>query len=101
MFYRRNILKNIVFRRIIEIREIKKKPKLSQILEYFNKQGNKNNKDRLVNKLKLLYKRKDNHPKQHFNQDPKYEKLMSSFDRIQKVLGVQQLTLEQLDKKML
>ena len=29
MFYRRNILKNIVFRRIIEIREIKKKPKLS------------------------------------------------------------------------
>jgi len=26
---------------------------------------------------------------------------MSSFDRIQKVLGVQQLTLESLDKKML
>jgi hypothetical protein len=35
MMARRNILKNIVMRKIIQIRELKKKPKLSDLLSMF------------------------------------------------------------------
>jgi hypothetical protein len=35
MNIRKNILKNIVMRKIIEIRELKKKPKLSDLLNMF------------------------------------------------------------------
>jgi len=44
MLHRRNILKNVVYRRIIEIRDIKRKPKLGDILAAFNDSSNPNAK---------------------------------------------------------
>ena len=35
ILYRRNKLKNVVFRRIVEVRDDKKKPKLSEIIEKY------------------------------------------------------------------
>ena len=46
MKIRRNILKNVVFRRIIEIRQAKRRPKLKDLIQLFSKKlgGEKSNK---------------------------------------------------------
>jgi len=44
ILYRRNILKNVVYRIIIKIRDIKKRPKLGDVLAAFNDKKNPNAK---------------------------------------------------------
>ena len=56
MLKRRNTLKNIVFRRLLEIREINKKPKLGQLLAMFKNNSDPDAKDHLIAKLTKLYK---------------------------------------------
>ncbi len=53
-FKRQNILKNVVFRRIIEIRILKRKPKLSDILHLMKLRDMSNPKVREEFKRKLL-----------------------------------------------
>ena len=56
----RNILKNLVFRRIIEIREIKKQPKLSDLLGMFKDiKNNPKEREALIKKLIFLYDTKE------------------------------------------
>lgn len=53
---RQNIIKNVVFRRIIENRIYKKKPRLSRILKFEESTTDpKQRKKKLKNKLLLLY----------------------------------------------
>ena len=54
---RENVFKNVVFQRLLEIREEKRKPKLGEILTLINKsfKGGTVNKDFVINKIKLLY----------------------------------------------
>ena len=52
---RENILKNVVFSIIIEIRLEKKKPKLPDILKVFQGKNSPEDKELIIQKLKLLY----------------------------------------------
>jgi len=99
MVNRRNILKNVVFRRIIEIREIKKQPKLSGLLAMFKDiRTNPEAREKLIQKLTFLYD--TNKAGFVAKQDIKYERLMSSFDRIRKILQVQGDAFDSIDIKM-
>ena len=78
---RENIFKNVIMRRIIEIRVLKKKPRLGDILKMIK------GKDLSNPKVKEDFKRKifalyDENPHEHHVEDPKYERLMSNFDRM-------------------
>ena len=73
-------------RRIIEIRMIKKKPKLTDLLRMMK------GKDLSDPKVKNDFKRKilalyDESGQNEPEEDLKYDKLMANFDRIQKVLS--------------
>ena len=52
---RRNILKNIVFSRILEIRREKRKPKLKDILKLVGENKSQHQKELVIKKLKALY----------------------------------------------
>ena len=78
-------LKNVVMRIIIEIRERKKRPKLSDFLKvYKSRQNEKDAKDRFKKKFQMLYAGEANDNQQ---EDPKFRHLMQNFDRIQKQLS--------------
>lgn len=85
-------------RRICEIRIIKKKPRLSDILRIMKSKdlSNPKVKEDFKNKILALY---DDSVKPQAEQDIKYEKLMSNFDRMQKVIVAQQQALDHLEKK--
>ena len=87
---RRNIFKNIVFTRLSEVKNMRKKPKLKQIkAACFSRFGVIDGKEVLRMKLIQLYKKQDDGPNMlNDGEDVKYGKLMSSFDRIQKVLDL-------------
>jgi len=59
---RENILKNVVFQIIIKIRDEKRKPKLKDILRVFSNLEGKEQKESVINKLKILYDGSDNMP---------------------------------------
>ena len=78
---RENIFKNVIMRRIIEIRMIKKKPKLNDLLKMMK------GRDLSDPKVKADFKRKilalydeDHHGPPE--EDAKYDKLMANFDRV-------------------
>ena len=92
-------MKNVVFRRIIEIREIKKQPKLSDLLAMFKDiETNPKAREHLIQKLTFIYNTNKNGFEE--KQDIKYERLMSSFDRIRKVLQVQGDAFDTIENKM-
>lgn len=91
-------LKNVVMRIIIEIRERKKRPKLSDFLKvYKSRQNEKDAKDRFKKKFQMLYAGEANDTQQ---EDPKFRHLMQNFDRIQKQLSQQQQALSHLVKRV-
>ena len=59
MMRRRNILKQVVFRRLIEVREIKRKPKLSDLMQMFKDDDEETNRENLIAYLKKLYDKKE------------------------------------------
>jgi len=83
---RQIILKNVVFRRIIEIRILKRKPKLSDILKLMKMRDMTNPKVREEFKRKLLNLYDENNNKHEKMEDKNYDRLMSNFDRLNKVL---------------
>jgi len=104
IWMRENIFKNVIMRRVIEIRQQKMKPKLGDILKLFrgslkgkSVKDDPKAKEELRNKLIALY---DDSQADHQEDDVKYNRLMSNFDRIQKVLSAQQITLDHLVKKV-
>lgn len=95
---RENILKNVVYSRILEIQEQKRKPKLPDILRAFKNQSTPEQKNMIVDKIKLLY---SNTPvKISTQEDPKYERIMTSFDRLKKSLSHQYESLIEVDIKV-
>lgn len=94
---RRNILKNVVFRRILEIRAIMAKPKLSTILKLFAEEDSEAGKDKIIRKLHKIYGKGT----QKNDLDFKYERLMLSYDRIQKVLDFQMMTIDEMMKRVI
>lgn len=100
---RRFTLKQVVFRRILEIREIKRKPKLSTVLEYFKNGSNEEGggkKLMFLERMLNIFGSK-NERKQFLDiGDLKYERLQLQFDRVLNVLQIENDTLEVIDKKM-
>ena len=56
---RQILLKNVIFQIIIEIRNDKKKPKLTDFIRIDGKPETKARKEYLINKLKILYGKYD------------------------------------------
>ena len=95
---RENALKNVVMRIIIEIRERKKRPKLSDFLNFYrDKKHMPNAKEEFKKKFRMLYSGED---ADAGGEDPKFDKLIKHFDRIQKQLSQQQQALSFLVKKV-
>jgi hypothetical protein len=95
---RENALKNVVMRIIIEIRERKKRPKLSDFLNFYrDKKHMPNAKEEFQKKFRMLYSGED---ADAGGEDPKFDKLIKHFDRIQKQLSQQQQALSFLVKKV-
>lgn len=84
---RLNILKNVIFRRMIEIRVLKKKPKLSDILRLTKMRDMTNPKVKEEIKRRLLSLYDEGNQRNEKVEDKNYERLMSSFDRLNKVLN--------------
>ena len=82
MMGRRNILKQVVFRRLIEVRELKRKPKLSDLLRMFKDDDDETNKEKLIAYIKKLYEVKGEEAKIIELEDIKYERIQSSLDRL-------------------
>ena len=52
---RRNVLKNIVFQRILEVRREKSKPMIKDILKVYRRTKTKEQQNVFVDRLKTLY----------------------------------------------
>jgi len=78
-------------RRVIEIRLEKQKPKLNDLLKMFKGKDKKALKSKMIS----LYEEQEN-----VEENLKYTKLMSLFDRIFKVLSFQLSALGKIDKRM-
>jgi len=83
---RQNLLKNVVFRRIIELRVLKRKPKLADILRLMKMRDMTNPKVREEFKRKLLNLYDEGSQKNEKMEDKNYDRLMGNFDRLNKVL---------------
>lgn len=86
---RKQILKNLVMRLIVDTRIKKLRPNLSDVLEIFQKkyvgmekEAAKKAKLDLLEKLKQMYSREREGEGAQDEQDIKYERVMSSFDRV-------------------
>ena len=80
MAYRENALKNVVMNIIIEIRERKKRPKLTDFMAvYRTKKDDPNAKELFQKKFKMLYA--GEHMDQN-QEDEKYNKLTETLQRI-------------------
>lgn len=55
MLERRTILKNVVMRRISEIQDIMKKPKLTELLSMFREKSDPQERQILLEKMKKMY----------------------------------------------
>ena len=89
------LLKNCVFARINEIREIKKRPKLGDILKYFKKSGLTS--EQISNKLTMLF---SNEPRRLNDEDKKFDWLNAEFEGMKKSLQINLETLNEIDKKI-
>ena len=85
---RENRFKNVVMRIVIDIRDRKKKPKLSDFLKvYRTKKSEPTAKVEFQRKFLLLYAGEE---AVESKEDKKFDKLMGYFDRCQKQLSQQQ-----------
>ena len=79
-----NILKNIVFRRIIEIRALRNNQiKIKRLLSTFN-QLDKKEKDIALDKLRQAFSSRPIYNNK--GEDKKFEKVLNNFDRVHKLL---------------
>jgi hypothetical protein len=90
------VFKNTLMAIIMDIRERQKRPKLSDFLKLYEKAKTQGNaKKQFAEKFKMLYA--DDEPEK---KDPKFERLVSYFDRVQKSITQQHRTLDFLVRKV-
>lgn len=95
---RENRFKNVVMRIVIDIRDRKKKPKLSDFLKvYRTKKSEPTAKVEFQRKFLLLYAGEE---AVESKEDKKFDKLMGYFDRCQKQLSQQQQAMSHLVKRV-
>ena len=97
-----NILKNVVVRRITEIRTILDKPTMKQkIAEYLNQNALKDERGRIRIKEQVIriYEQK-NFEKMEEN-DPNFNKIISHIERLLKMTTAQTLAIDSLERKIM
>ena len=87
----RTLLKNIVFNKILEIKDKKTKPKLGDLLKLF-----KDDKELLIEKINFLYAKKENID----YKTNKFDSLHGYFDLMKKVQLVHKATIDEIDHKV-
>ena len=99
MLRRETILKNVVFRIILERRLVKKKPKLKDILKSVGEGKTKTKEERMaiLAQLNALYK-KDKVPRDE--NEWKSDQIQTYIDRINKVLQVGKFSLDKMESRV-
>lgn len=90
---RRNLLKNIIAIKIQEIREIKRKPLLKDVLQKLRGK----NPELVAQKLRMLYSKEELQPEKR---DPRYEKLLDCFDRVKRSFVIQNEALDDITHRL-
>ena len=86
---RRNLLKNVVMRIIVEIRERKNRPKLEEVMAVYRKQKDEPNaKEKFQEKFIKLYANDDDQDGEE-EKDMKYKQLIETMTRVKQQLGSQ------------
>ncbi len=84
---RRNLLKNVVMRIIVEIRERKNRPKLEEVMAVYRKQKDEPNaKEKFQEKFIKLYANDDDQDGEE-EKDMKYKQLIETMTRVKQQLG--------------
>mmetsp|Transcript_37482 Transcript_37482/g.43075 ORF Transcript_37482/g.43075 Transcript_37482/m.43075 type:complete len:128 (-) Transcript_37482:64-447(-) len=94
---RDNAFKNVIMRRVMEIRVEKQKPKFNDLLKMFEGKDLTNPKDKeaLKKKMIALYEKQD-----ASQENSQYTTMMQYFDRIEKVYNFQLAALSKIDKRI-
>lgn len=95
---RRNSIKNVIMRIVVEIRERKEKPKLSDLIAASKQQQQFKDIKQWKDKVIQLYT--DNPQQANSKKDENFNRLMESFNRVHQSLSSQQDSLSNLIKQV-
>lgn len=94
---RRNLLKNVVMRIVIEARERKRRPKLGEVIGVYRRHKNEPDaKERFQEKFIKLYASNEDKQEDEIENDEKYKLLIETMTRVKQQLGSQQVSLSNL-----
>lgn len=96
-----NTLKNIVIRRLTDIRVLKAKPSLKDMVAaYMNKIGEKDERLRVRIKDQVLQIYEEKTFKQFEENDPNFNKIIVHIERVLKITTAQTLAIDSLERKI-
>lgn len=96
-----NILKNVVIRRLTEIRALKSKPSLKDMIsEYMKKKNEKDERARVRIKEQVLQIYEQKTFEQFTEQDPNFNKIIVHIERVLKITTAQTLAIDSLERKI-
>ena len=96
-----NTLKNIVIRRLTDIRVLKAKPSLKDMVAaYLNKIGEKDERLRVRIKDQVLQIYEEKTFKQFEDNDPNFNKIIVHIERVLKITTAQTLAIDSLERKI-
>jgi hypothetical protein len=97
-----NCLKNVVIRRITEIRVEKAKPSLKDMISmYMKKKGEKDERARIRIKEQVLQIYEKKTFEQFEENDPNFNKIIVHIERVLKITTAQTLAIDSLERKIL
>lgn len=97
-----NTLKNVVIRRITEIRALKAKPSLKDMIDmYLKKKGEKDERARIRIKEQVLQIYEKKTFQQFEENDPNFNKIIVHIERVLKITTAQTLAIDSLERKIL
>lgn len=96
-----NIVKNVVIRRLTEIRIIKAKPSLRDMIDaYMKKKGAKDSRALVRMKEQVMHLYEKEYEKQFQEKDPYFNKVIIHLERVHKLTTAQTLGLDCLEKRV-
>ena len=96
-----NVLKNLVIRRLTDIRKEKAKPSLKDLIgAYLKKKGEKDERSRIRIKEQVLQIYEQKTFEQFEENDPNFNKIIVHIERILKITTAQTLAIDSLERKI-
>jgi hypothetical protein len=97
-----NILKNIVVQRLTDIRELKAKPSLKDMInDYLKRKADKDERARVRIKQQVLQIYEEKTYEQFEEKDPNFNKIIIHIERLLKITTAQTLAIDSLERKIM